>query len=213
MRVLRRAARFLRGCAAVLVILLGVLAGLHLASLHGGKPWVRVVQVQGGSMLPTLRDGQRVIFVRLAWHVGSIVLANVGEDEPVIKRVVGMHEGLLVLVGDNRAVSAHYVVKPSALEGVLLWSRLFAGQGKSQSASPPTPWPPAPEIAGPALHPLPTPLPPGGIAAPLAKSTPRSAVVSAEHATEVDLRGRTRVAGRIAGPDGALPLPASVRRP
>ena len=144
MRVLRRAARFLRGCAAVLVILLGVLAGLALAGRNSDKPWVRLAEVKGDSMLPTLRDGQRLIFARLPWHEGSVVLAQVGEDKLVIKRVVGMHEGLLVLVGDNRAVSARYVVQPSALEGVMLCRFPFEGQRKSPPSSPPSAVAPGP---------------------------------------------------------------------
>lgn len=93
-----------------------------------------VVQVSGDSMLPTLKNGQRLLMSKAYWLVGAIqrndivVFRNPAGGPPLIKRVVGLGgdvidfeivprewtlsrgeyrvpAGTLYVVGDNRPVS------------------------------------------------------------------------------------------------------------
>lgn len=110
--------KFLRGFELVIGAL-GLLAVVHLATINQAYPPLRIVQVSGQSMEPTLHEGEQLIFGRIPWQVGSIVLAEVGEDDPVIKRIVAQRRGKLVLSGDNREASTTYEVPPVSLIGTL----------------------------------------------------------------------------------------------
>lgn len=107
--------------AKILVIVVGLLALLHVVCLLCRQPLVRLVQVTGHSMVPTSMPGDRVLFVRKPWRINSIVLADVGEDAPVIKRVAHVTDGDIFLAGDNREQSQTYVVSSDQILGVMLW--------------------------------------------------------------------------------------------
>ncbi len=111
--------RFIRVLAIVLIIL-GLLIALHLVCLLCKHPLLRLVQVAGDSMEPTLSEGDRVLFVRRAWQLGDIVVADVQEDVPVVKRILDIANGELYLQGDNTEVSATYWITPDRIQGVML---------------------------------------------------------------------------------------------
>lgn len=88
-------ARTVAGVLATVPVALVVLAGRHV---------VRRVVVEGGSMLPTLEPGDRLIVVRTRRpRVGELVaLPDPREpDRLLVKRVVARHGPLLELRGDN----------------------------------------------------------------------------------------------------------------
>lgn len=103
------------------VLFAGSVATVALAMLGSDKPLVRVARVDGVSMAPTLRAGEELLFARKPWHVGDIVLANVQDTEPVVKRIVATVPGsAIILAGDNRGVSEIYSVHPADLLGVCI---------------------------------------------------------------------------------------------
>ncbi len=104
--------------AKVLLILVGILAILHVVCLLCKRPLVRLVEVEGISMQPTFAPGDRLLFVRRHFQPDSIVIADVGEDELVVKRVVRLTDGRVHLVGDNTEHSAEYDLPRSAILGV-----------------------------------------------------------------------------------------------
>jgi hypothetical protein len=109
----RRARRFtlfhwLGTLAAVPILGVGVLAVLHIVGLDSPHPLARFVIVNGKSMLPTFVPGEQLLFVRRSWEVGDVVIADVGEDEAVVKRVVKIKNDQVVITGDNKAVTATY---------------------------------------------------------------------------------------------------------
>lgn len=71
-------------------------------------------------MEPTLLDGDGVLFVRRQWEINDIVLADVAEEDPVVKRIVDAADGKLHLRGDNVAVSETFLITPDQIQGVLL---------------------------------------------------------------------------------------------
>lgn len=104
-------------------IVLGVvalIAVLHLAFRDSDQPPVRLVQVSGESMAPTLMPGERLLFIRGPWQMDSIVLADVGEDALVVKRVVQSIGDSVYLCGDNKVASETYWVPAEQIECVLL---------------------------------------------------------------------------------------------
>ena len=107
--------------AAILLIVLGLLVAVHLVCLFCKHPLVRLVQIAGDSMEPTLSEGDRVVFVRYAWELGHIVLADVREDAPVIKRILDVADGKLYLGGDNTAVSETFWITPDQIQGIMLF--------------------------------------------------------------------------------------------
>lgn len=112
-------AQFALSFAKLVIILAGVVATISLAMAGSPRPLVRVVRVDGDSMVPTLRSGEELLFARAPWRVGSIVLANVGDTEPVVKRVMATLPGSTILLqGDNWEISEIYSVQPSDLLGV-----------------------------------------------------------------------------------------------
>ena len=107
--------------AKILLIIAGILATVHLVYLHSERPLLRLARVSGNSMEPTLKQGDRVLFARRTWRVGSIVLANVGEDAPVIKRVQHTTDGSIFVNGDNKEVSQTYWLRSHQIVGVMVW--------------------------------------------------------------------------------------------
>lgn len=104
----------------VLLGLAALLAGLHIACWGVEHPLVRFVQVQGDSMEPTLLSGDRLLFVRRPWKLGSIVLVDVGEAGPVVKRVLKLVNKRICLCGDNKKISEVYWVNPEQIQCVML---------------------------------------------------------------------------------------------
>ena len=102
------------------IIAMGIVAGLNFAMLGSHRPLVRLARVDGYSMDPTLINGEDLLFARKSWHVGSIVLADVGEPDPVVKRVVAVYGDRVGLNGDNRLVSESYTVRPEDILGVMM---------------------------------------------------------------------------------------------
>jgi len=72
-------------------------------------------------MEPTLMSGDRVLFVRKPWRINSIVLADVGEDALVVKRVLSSRNDYVFICGDNKEESEDYFVNTSRILGVMLW--------------------------------------------------------------------------------------------
>ena len=80
---------------------------------------IDIVRVVGDSMLPTLKDGDWLLFIRWRLRVGSIVLADVLEEEPVIKRITEIYENKIIRIcGDNRSISAEYLAFSEDIWGV-----------------------------------------------------------------------------------------------
>jgi signal peptidase I len=85
-------------------------------------------------MEPTFHDGDRLLFARLPWEQGDVVLAEVGEEDPVIKRVTEVSSEGIHLTGDNQEVTESYDTVPRAVEGVYV-VRLRAGSGRVARAA------------------------------------------------------------------------------
>lgn len=90
-------------------VLRGIALGAGLAAAAGVRKWLDVVEVQGGSMAPTLLPGEWLVverrtFARRAPRVGEIVLAADPRepDRELIKRVaaVDLQAGTIDLHGD-----------------------------------------------------------------------------------------------------------------
>ena len=82
--------------------------------------------VDGDSMLPTLRRGDWLLFLRRPFVVGDIVLADFGIDGYLVKRVakitdVYCERTAVKLVGDNVDVSGTYLVFAEDILGVMLY--------------------------------------------------------------------------------------------
>jgi hypothetical protein len=66
--------------------------------------------VDGTSMLPTLYDGQTVIFNKTHdVHVGDIVVANSSEYGGIVKRIDQIDGNKIHLVSDNKGTSYEYI--------------------------------------------------------------------------------------------------------
>jgi len=102
------------------VLLTGACATVLLVGWRMERPPVRLVQVEGMSMYPTLKPGNALLFARVQFMPGSIVLAAVGEDEPVIKRITSINNTLVRLNGDNRDWSMTYRVPADSIRGVMV---------------------------------------------------------------------------------------------
>jgi len=90
-------------------VLRGIALGAGLAAAAGARKWLDIVEVQGGSMAPTLLPGEWLVverrtFTRRAPRIGEIVLATDPResDRELIKRVTAVHAqaGTLELRGD-----------------------------------------------------------------------------------------------------------------
>ncbi len=103
----------------VLALTLGLVAVLHFVTAEYGCPLVFMVEVEGASMEPTLESGERVLFIRRPWQQGDVVVADVGEDKLVVKRVVRRWHQWAYLAGDNRAISRDYWVQPADIRSVM----------------------------------------------------------------------------------------------
>ncbi len=113
--------RTVNNIGKILVIIAGILAIVHLVCLRSEHPLLCLARVSGYSMAPTLDPGDRVLFARRAWRVGSIILARVGEPAPVIKRVQYTTDGYIFISGDNKQVSQAYWIRSPQIVGVMVW--------------------------------------------------------------------------------------------
>ena len=131
-----RALRALLAVTRAPVIVLGLLAGLHLASLNSQTPLFCLVQIDGQSMEPTFRHGEQAAFARLPWRLGSVVVADVGEPDLVVKRVLYSWKGTIFISGDNTEVSETYRVAESDIRAVLLCRVPFSSPVAEETARP-----------------------------------------------------------------------------
>lgn len=115
----------------------GVLASLLLLSAHAARPVLFLVQVDGMSMYPTLQPGNELLFARVPFVTGDIVLADVGESYPVVKRVDYIDRRVIDLAGDNRACSQSYQVVGSSLLGVMVCKLPFSSPLRQAGEIPP----------------------------------------------------------------------------
>ena len=69
-----------------------------------------IVKVEGKSMLPTLKSGQKVLINKTHdLHVGDIVTANSKDYGPIIKRVEQIDGNQVHLVSDNKNITYEYI--------------------------------------------------------------------------------------------------------
>lgn len=109
-----------------LIIACGLLAALMLLSSIGTRPAICLVQVDGMSMYPTLRPGAELLFARLPYGPGDVVLVDVGEGFPIIKRITGIDRRIIFVEGDNRTCSASYDVIEQSIIGVMVCKTPFS---------------------------------------------------------------------------------------
>lgn len=85
-------------------------AELHIDSSIGPDQIPIMATVDGTSMLPTLQDGQPVLFNKTHdVHVGDIVVAESDEYGGIIKRVDKIDGNAIHLVSDNKEISYEYI--------------------------------------------------------------------------------------------------------
>ncbi len=83
---------------------------VNLDSSIGKNQIPVMVYVDGTSMLPTLQDGQTVIFNKTHnVHVGDIVVADSDEYGGIIKRVGDIQGDSVYLISDNKEISYEYI--------------------------------------------------------------------------------------------------------
>ena len=82
-----------------------------------------IVKVEGKSMLPTLKSGQKVLINKTHdLHVGDIVTANSKNYGPIIKRVEQIDGSQVHLVSDNKNITYEYINNELyKVEGVRTW--------------------------------------------------------------------------------------------
>lgn len=69
-----------------------------------------IVYVDGTSMVPTLQDGQTVLFNKTHdIHIGDIVVAESDEYGGIIKRVDAIDGNRIHLISDNKEVTYEYI--------------------------------------------------------------------------------------------------------
>ena len=107
--------------AAIIVVPTGVVALMHMTGRESREPRVRFIVLVGQSMLPAFKQGDGLVFARLRWHEGDVVLADVGEADPVVKRVDQVKLDYVHLIGDNREKSAVYTVPREKVMGRLFF--------------------------------------------------------------------------------------------
>ena len=117
------------------LLCLGAMAVLHLVCLESDHPLVRFVVLEGSSMTPTYAPGEQLVFGRREWRPGSVVLAKVPGEEPVVKRVVGRRNGWVLVTGDNTEDTTSYLISPDDIMATLLFSTRLVRRG--HSAAPP----------------------------------------------------------------------------
>jgi len=71
-------------------------------------------------MQPTLEPGERIVCARVGWQPGDIVLADVGEERLVVKRVAECGSQRVHLTGDNKQISCDYWVSRQQIKSVML---------------------------------------------------------------------------------------------
>ncbi len=112
--------RLIMLAAKVIILLLGLAAILHFTSVKYNHPFLFLSEVQGKSMQPTLEPGERIVCARVGWQQGDIVLADIGEDSLVVKRVTERRGQWVHLTGDNEQISCTYWVYPQQIKSVML---------------------------------------------------------------------------------------------
>lgn len=82
-----------------------------------------IVKIEGKSMLPTLKSGQKVLINKTHdLHVGDIVTANSKDYGPIIKRVEQIDGSQVHLVSDNKNITYEYINNELyKVEGVRTW--------------------------------------------------------------------------------------------
>lgn len=82
-----------------------------------------IVYVDGTSMLPTLQDGQTVIFNKThEIHPGDIVVAESDEYGGIIKRVGDIKGDSVYLISDNKDISYEYLNgQLYEIQGIRTW--------------------------------------------------------------------------------------------
>ena len=106
--------------AETVLLIVGVMAIAHIVSAKCNRPLLSLSEVEGQSLQPTLNPGERILCVRAPWHQGNIVLADVGEEGVIVKRVAGRWHGWVRLIGDNQQTSCNYWVHPKQIKSVML---------------------------------------------------------------------------------------------
>ena len=112
--------RLIMLAAKVIVLLLGLAAIAYFVLAKCNHPLLFLSEVQGESMQPTLHPGERILCVRVPWQQGDIVLADVGEEHLVVKRVAECGGRRVHLTGDNEQTSCTYWVSPQQIKSVML---------------------------------------------------------------------------------------------
>jgi nickel-type superoxide dismutase maturation protease len=87
---------------------------------------LRRLEVEGESMAPTLLDGDRVLVWRcVPVRPGDVVALVEPSGRTVVKRVVGMGDAGVTVVGDNSELSTdsrHFgPIRPEAIQGRVMW--------------------------------------------------------------------------------------------
>ncbi len=92
---------------------------------------VRVVGVDGSSMLPTFRDGDRLVLSVMDTKCsrGDIVVVDRYTDEPLIKRVIAVGGDTISIDGDGRVYINGKYIREDYIEGTTVL-RDFSGEVK-----------------------------------------------------------------------------------
>jgi signal peptidase I len=84
-----------------------------VAALVVARRTLDVVEVRGGSMVPTLLPGDRLLVVRARPRTGDVVLARDSRRE-IVKRVAAVDAAGIALAGDNASASSDAIVDRDA---------------------------------------------------------------------------------------------------
>jgi len=74
-------------------------------------------------MLPTLHNGDWLLFLRWPFDLADIVLADFGEDGYLVKRITRIVDGnptVIKLTGDNTEISGTYLMLKEDILGVMV---------------------------------------------------------------------------------------------
>jgi hypothetical protein len=88
-----------------------------IAAVAAALRWLDVVEVRGGSMVPTLLPGDRLLVVRAHPRLHDVVLARDLRQptRELVKRVAATDRAGIALAGDNRSASTDAIVDPAAV--------------------------------------------------------------------------------------------------
>ena len=101
-------------------------AQINLDSSIGENQIPVIVNVDGNSMVPTLKDGQSVLVNKTHnVHVGDIVVAESDEYGGIIKRIDKVEGNNIHLVSDNKEISYEYINgQLYEIKGISTWVNL-----------------------------------------------------------------------------------------